>query len=248
VGDLHLHRSIPTLFVAGLTGACTLALLGLPAVARQARSVGGAFRHLFHDLAGVFLSRRGVVAIVLCALPIGSAAASALFSALATDWGASGRLVFFVNGVGGGVAGVAGSLLGGWFTDRMERRTAYVAAGLLVSVASFGFALSPKTAAWYAAGVLAYYLAQGITWSTWSGFVLGEIGQGAAATKYNLLAALATAPIALMTWVDGEAADRWGRVNMLWVDGAAGVVGAIAFVLVLLLVRRRTAPASLAET
>jgi prepilin-type processing-associated H-X9-DG protein len=238
--------------VALALAACGLALLGVPPVARAARvtgaPVGDAFRSFLLDVKSVFVSRRGLVALVLCALPIGSAAGSALFSAMGAEWGTSDGLVSLVNGIVAGAVGVAGSLLGGWVSDRMERRTAYVVAGLLVSGAAFGFALSPKTAVWYATWVLVYYLAQGITWSTWSGFVLGEIGKGAAATKYNLLAALATTPILVMTWVDGRAADRWGRVNMLWVDGAAGVVGAIAFVLVLLLVRRRTAPASLAET
>lgn len=250
IDDWHLHRSIPPLVVAALLAACSLALAGIPPVARPARALRQAFAGVLRDLKGVFVSRRGLVALVLCALPIGSAAASALFAAMGADWGAGGTMVTDVNGVGGGVAGVLGSLLGGWLSDRMERRGAYVFAGLLVSAAAFGFALCPRTAAWYATWVLAYYLAQGITWSTWSGFALGEIGRGAAATKYNLLGALATSPILAMTWVDGWAADRWGRLRMLWVDGGAGVAGAIAFGLVVLAVGRaapaRRAPAGVA--
>jgi MFS family permease len=246
VGELGLRRSIPPVAVAAALAACSLALVGLPKVARQAQPVAGlsaAFGAFYRDLRSVFVSRRGLVALALCALPIGSAAGSALFAAMGGDWGASDGLVSMVNGLGAGAIGVVGSLAGGWVSDRMERRTAYVAAGLLVSLAAFGFALCPKTALWYALWVLAYYLAQGVTWSTWSGFVLGEIGKGAAATKYNLLAALATTPILVMTAIDGWAADRLGRVDMLWIDGGAGVVGAVLFGLVILAIGRGAARA-----
>ena len=90
---------------------------------------------------------------------------------------------------------------------------------------------------------MGYYLALGLCYATFTGFVLEIIGKGAAATKYNIFASLANLPIYLMGVLDGRISDAYGREAMLLFDGAAGVVGAGLLLLLVFTVRPRPAPA-----
>lgn len=247
VGGLALilaERSRPAVAavtVAVLLLCCALPLAGIqaPARGRAGTSVRAAFRELGDDLRGVFLSRSGALAFLLCVLPIGSGGAQALFAAIAPEWGASTELVASSNGVLAGIASVLGCLAGGRLSDAVERRRGYVLAGLAVALSAFAMAAGPRTPAAYAATVLTYSFALGLAYATFTGFALEAIGKGAAATKYNVLASLSNIPIYAMTQADGWVADHWDRTAMLWVDGAAGVAGGVALLVVAAALRRR---------
>lgn len=189
-----------------------------------------AVKKVGRDLWSVFGSRLGIVAIALCLTPMGAGSASGLFSAIAKHWQASAELVALIQGVLGGVVSAAGCLVGGVLSDRMNRRTAYVVAGLILAAVAAGMALAPQVEATYAIFCLAYSFASGIAYGTFTGYVLEVIGKGAAATKYNALASLANIPILYMTLVLGWVSAQHGEVSMLWVDAAAGVVGAAIIV------------------
>jgi hypothetical protein len=81
-------------------------------------------------------------------------------------------------------------------------------------------------------------------YSTFTAFILDIIGKGAAATKYNVFASLANIPIYALGRFDGYISDHHGRTKMLWVDGGAGVVGAVLVVLAALALKVKSVPTS----
>lgn len=193
---------------------------------------------VFRELWQMLWSRRGVTALILCFLPIGSAAAQGIFSGqIATDWGADAELVATTTGFAAGIAATIGCLVGGWLSDRAGRRMAYMLGGALLAVIAAGMAVAPQNPTTYAIFTLAYQFGGGVAFGTFTGFVLDVIGTGAAATKYNALASLSNIPILYMTEVDGWASTKHGPVTMLFVD-AGSEIAAIAFFLVVLLIVR----------
>ncbi|MGA2551988.1 MAG: MFS transporter [Burkholderiaceae bacterium] len=184
---------------------------------------------LAKDLWTVVRSRLGVLAALICLLPIGSGAASGLWSALADDWHASANTVALVNGVLGGVISAIGCLVGGYISDRIDRKTGYALYGVLQALCAIAMALAPRTEAMFAIFTLLYAFIAGLTYAGFSALVLEAIGLGAAATKYNVLASLANMPIAGMTLVDGWAQNRFGTSGMLYVEAACGVAGILIY-------------------
>ena len=194
-------------------------------------------KELARDVKGIFWSRNGIIAAALCILPIGSGAAANLFAAdkFMAEWGVSTGLVAFLNGAGGGLAAMFGSLSGGWLSNKVEKKRAYAVSGVALAVAAFAMALTPRTMTSYVVWVLAYQFAIGMCYATFTAFVLDIIGKGAAATKYNMLASLANIPITLMGTWDGRVSEHHGHGAMLWFDGAMGVAGAVVLMLIVLL-------------
>jgi PAT family beta-lactamase induction signal transducer AmpG len=238
--------------VAALLAACSLPLLGIRMPAWKGDDTGlrKAFRHLEVDLRGVFLSKNGFLALLLCVLPVGAGAASNIFAAIAGDWHAPPDLVATSNGLLAGAVSVAGCAVGGRLSDRMGRMAAYLTSGFLMAIPAFAMAIGPRTPLAYAAFVLAYYFVIGINYATFCGFALSVIGKGSAATKYNILASLANIPIYMMTRTDGWVSDHWGRTAMLWIDGSSEIVAGLVMLVAIVAVRRlgRLKPAGASET
>ncbi len=189
---------------------------------------------LFYTLSGA-----GILSIALCLMPIGSGGAQNLFAVMGIDWGASDELVSFSNGLISGGAAIVGSLAGGLLADRMDKRRAYALSGVILALFTFGMALGPRNPYFYVGGVLAYSFALGMCYSTFTAFVLDIIGHTGGATKYNLFASLANMPIYAMALIDGYVATKHNRTTMLWVDGLAGIGGAVVLLLVVWLLRQR---------
>lgn len=233
---------------AALVGAallcCALALLWVPEPARE-RHAGGLRRALVEvarDVWRTILTRRsGVLALLLCLLPVGSAAASALFSAIAGRWSTPADAVALYTGLLGGVAAALGCLAGGRLSDAMDRKAAYALTGLFLAAVAVGMWAAPRNQAAYAGFTLAYQFGAGVSYGAFTGFVLEAIGHGAVATKYNALASVSNVPIYLMTRLDGWASDRFGAGPMLLVDAATEVLGAVAFMALSLLLVGRVA-------
>jgi MFS transporter, PAT family, beta-lactamase induction signal transducer AmpG len=227
---------------AGVAGAalgllCLLCMAGLFFVPepKSSHRQGGILQSLinvFRDLWGVARSRRGMLALVLCFLPIGSGAASNLWSAVSGDWHASAHVVELVTGILAGIISAAGCLVGGWVCDRMNRKTAYVLYGILQAVCAVAMALAPRTESMYAVFTSLYAFITGLTYAGFSAFVLEAMGKGAAATKYNVFAALSNTPIMYMTRIDGHAHDRMGAAGMLYTEAAWCLGGMALFVVV----------------
>jgi MFS transporter, PAT family, beta-lactamase induction signal transducer AmpG len=245
---LWLTQALPAHWMAGaiLGTACFLCVFALLSVAEPAAThrEGGLLRSLANvgrDLWSVATARLGFLALVLCFLPIGSGAASNLWSAIAGDWHASAGTVALVTGVLNGVVSAAGCLVGGWGCDRMNRMAAYSLYGLLQALCAVALALAPRTETSYVVFTLVYAFITGLTYAGFSAFVLEAMGMGAAATKYNVYASLSNFPIYYMTRIDGWAHTRWGPSGMLFTEAGLCVTGLVLFLGVVLLVRRRAA-------
>lgn len=233
---LWLAQRLPSPWMAGaiLAGACLLCSVGLVFLPEPVSTIrDAAFRKTFVNLAkdlwGMARSRMGFLALFLCFLPIGSGAASNLWSAVASDWSASADTVALVTGVVGGILSGAGCLIGGWICDRMDRKTCYVIYGVLQAGCAAGMALAPRTEPMYVVWTSVYALITGLTYAGFTAFVLEAIGTGAAATKYNVFASLSNAPIYYMTLIDGWAHTRWGAGGMLNTEAAIGMAGMVLF-------------------
>ena len=236
---------------AGMFAACMLGLLFCPNAPRMAvegsfgRRVVGSAVEVAKDLWSVIASRGGIVALVLCFLPIGSGAASGLFAAIAKEWNAGASLVALVTGTLGGTVAAAGCIAGGLMSDRMRRAIAYALSGLILAVVAVGMAVAPMNVAMYVVFVLLYQFATGVAFACFTGFVLEIIGAGAAATKYNAFASLSNIPITYMTVVAGWASTKHGPNNMLLVDAGSEIAGIVVLLLVVAIVRagRKPVPA-----
>lgn len=208
----------------------------VPGAAREA------MRRLGQDLWSLARSRGGQLALVICFLPIGTGAASNLWSAVAGDWQAGADTIAWVNGTLGGLIAAVGCLVGGWCCDRMARRSAYCAAGGVQVGLLLAMSLAPRSEAMFVLFACAFSFANGLSYAAFSSVALEAIGRGAAATKYNVLASLSNMPIAWVTLADGAAHARWGASGMLQTEAALGLAG-IGLFLILAAWRRPVAPA-----
>jgi len=73
--------------------------------------------------------------------------------------------------------------------------------------------------------------------------VLEAIGQGAAATKYNVFASLSNMPIMYMTVIEGWVQTRWNVGGMLFAEAALAAAGMVVFVAAVALSRKRRSAA-----
>jgi MFS transporter, PAT family, beta-lactamase induction signal transducer AmpG len=227
--------------------ACCLALFFVPEPTSTIRenNVLKTLSNVFKDIWSLGRSRAGVVTLFLCLLPIGSGAASNLWSAVAGDWRASVNTVALVTGVLGGILSAAGCLLGGWICDRMDRKTAYVLYGGLQAGCAIGMAVAPHTQEMYIVFTSLYALITGLTYAGFTAFVLEAMGTGAAATKYNVFASLSNTPIYYMTLIDGRAHARWGASGMLDTEATLCLLGMVLFLGVAALIKKGKRPAPL---
>ncbi|HZI84054.1 MAG TPA: MFS transporter [Casimicrobiaceae bacterium] len=217
------------LAVACLLCSAALAFVSEPPAPAHAESYRRTLIALIKDLWRVARSRRGYLALLICFLPIGTGAASNLWSAVADEWHASASTVALVTGVIGGIVSAVGCLVGGYLCDRMDRKLAYALYGVMLGGCAAAMALAPRTETMYVVFTMVYAFLNGFTYAAFSAVVLEAIGQGAAATKYSLFASLSNMPIGYMTAVDGWAAARWGGSGMLYVEAAIGVVAVVFF-------------------
>jgi MFS family permease len=248
---LWLAQTLPDPWMAAavIAVACALCCAALwfvpePPPIPRTGNYGGQLIAVFKDLWQVVRARAGILALLICFLPIGSGAASNLWSAVADDWQASANTVALATGVFSGIVSALGCLFGGYGADRMDRKTAYALYGLLMALSTVAMAVAPRTETMYVVFTLIYAFIQGLTYAGFTAVVLETIGLGAAATKYNLYASLSNMPIAYMTVIDGWAHTRWSAAGLLNVEAAFGVVGIIVFLAVAITLSRRALPAN----
>jgi MFS transporter, PAT family, beta-lactamase induction signal transducer AmpG len=241
---LYLLRVLPEPWMAGaamaaLTLSCGFFLAFVQNVYPAAGGkLGDAIRLSLRDLREMMSSARGIVGTIMFLLPIGTGSLQGVFSTVAREWNASPSMVELVNGWVGAPIVILGCIAGGALSDRMSRAYAYVVTSLFMAAVTIGMAVAPLTPTMYAVFVLSYTVAAGLTYGTYGGFVLDAAGHGAVATKYNILASFANAPIYYLARIDGEAFDRWGARPMLWLDAALGIAGCILVSLLIVVLRR----------
>lgn len=199
---------------------------------------------LWLDLWRLVRSRGGALAMFVCFLPIGTGAASNLWSPLAAEWHATANTVALVNGAMGGVISALGCMVGGFLCDRMDRKTAYCLYGMLLVAVALVMAVAPRNENAFVVATCTYAFVVGMTYAGFTALVLEAIGRGAAATKYSVLASLSNMPIAFMIFVNGWSNDRWGSAAMLYGEAAAGVLAVMVFIAVARAGRRPLAGAA----
>lgn len=215
-----------------VAGGAMAALIAASAVAalwiHEPRGPGGAWRDALRQLAtigrDVWLtakSREGWTGLIICAVPVGACALTNLFSAIGPYYGAGEDRVGFVSGLWGGIIGAAGSFVGGWIADRMNRRLAYALSGGLVATTALAMLAAPVNVMTYTWGTLAYNFATGVSFAALAAFVLDMAGHGAAATKYTLFIAVSNLAGSYVTALDGWASEFRGL-------GARGTIAADA--------------------
>jgi MFS transporter, PAT family, beta-lactamase induction signal transducer AmpG len=187
------------------------------------------FRAMGRDVWDVLKAPATWVGLLFFLSPVGSAAVVNLISSLGPDYHASDAEVAWVSGFAFGLISAGGCLLGGFACDRMKRTTAYVLAGLFSSVFSLWLALGRATALTYAGGYIGYALAAGFAYAAFTALELDVLGRRphAAGTAYSLLGSSGNLPIAYMTWLDGAAYKRAGRVGLMGMDTLANGLGAV---------------------
>jgi MFS family permease len=187
-------------------------------------------------------SRAGYLTLLLFCIPIGTGAAGGLWSAVADDWHAGADLVAFVNGALSGLVSMAGCLIGGKLSDRMDRRTSYALFGLVQAAAAVAMAVMPKTPTSFVVWTMAYALFNGFVYAAYAAVVLEAIGTRSAATNWNLLASAANLPIWYMTLIEGSAQARWGSSGMLYTEAMLALGAVAVLALATAVTRPRTAP------
>ena len=242
---LWLAERLPAAWMPGAVIAlaclsCSVGLIFLsePKSAIRAESYLKTIRNLNRDIWTVVKSRMGFLALILCFLPIGSGAASNLWSAVSKDWSASADTVALIIGVIGGVLSAIGCLVGGWICDLIDRKKGYIIFGLIQALCAAGMAFSPRTQLMFIIWTSLYAVSTGLTYAGFSAFTLEAIGKGAAATKYNVFASLSNAPIYYMIYIDEWAHGKWSAFGMLNIEAIIGLIGMMLFLTVFVSVNK----------
>lgn len=203
-------------------------------------------RGILSDLFRTAFSKDGLIMLALCLMPVSCGALTNLFSAMAGEYHASESVVTGVNGLGMGISGALGSLLGGWLSDRINRKLNYALMGAATGLCALAMAAAPMTETTYIWGVLAYSFANGAGFAAFAGMVLEMVRSGAAVTtKYTLFVAASNFAISYVTALDGQASSFMGmgaRGSVVF-DGLitfAGITG--MGLLFLLLLRKKPQP------
>ena len=217
--------------VVCLMSALPLIYLKDPLITIREEKIKDTYRNLLKDVWSTLKSKNGILAMLLCFLTLGTGAVSNLWSSVAKDWHVSADIVALVTGVMGGLLSAVGCMFGGWLCDRMDRRNAYLLFGLISAACAVGMAYSPRTEMMFIIWTSVYALALGLCYAGFTAFTLEAIGKGAAATKYNIFAALSNSPIYFMTFVVGIAYTHGGARSMLNTEAAFAVGAVIIFLL-----------------
>jgi predicted MFS family arabinose efflux permease len=229
--------------LAAICFGCWAAVLFIPGHVRKPHTLNylGSLKGVLLDVWAVARSRLGFLALVIMVLPLASGGVP--WSAISLEWKAGGDTVALVNGVAGGLAAAVGALVGGYVCDRMDVKRAYCVFAVLAGLVAAAMTLAPRGQATFVIFVLGYQFMIGAGYAGYVAIVLEAIGTRSAATNFNLMAALANVPIALMTTFDGWVHDKYGTDAMLFGELLVPIAAIIGFALLVAVTRRRRAVA-----
>ena len=245
------------LLLAAMMVVPALAVLAIHEPPREElHSAGVVFGNLLRDVRGVLFSRAGATGLLLCLSPVGTAALTNFWSALATDYvrpelagqmaalepakakalldQKAAEVVAFVGGPLGQILTAVGALLCGYLCDRTNRRAMYLLSGALTAVCGIAMALSPPSEATFVWGALAYALVTGFCYAAFTATVLETIGEGAAAasTRYAMYVAAGNLAIAYVGLVDTRFSSEAHVEHVVWSDAALNLGGVLILGLV----------------
>jgi MFS transporter, PAT family, beta-lactamase induction signal transducer AmpG len=251
---VHASRPVTAAVLAAGCVACAIPAAFVDEVPPPKRAVLPLLAGVFREVVDTLRSEQGWTGMLLCLSPVGTGALTNLFSALALDYAptesSAEELVIFVTGLLGGVVSALGSLVGGYVSDRMNRRLAYVVFGGVTALSAVALLLCPATPAAFAVGCLAYQLFNVVCYVTFYAFVLDLLGhRRGVGTQLALYVGASNLAAAYVTRLDGWSYDRAralfpqrrgaGRSGMLAMDALSTFVGIAALGALTLHLRRR---------
>lgn len=209
---------------AGGIAAATLTLLGLavmpwihePASSHSGLSLGSRLQAIGRDLLVAVRDPRCALFMLAVSTPIGTGAASSLWSGIATEWGASPDRITLVVGLGAALASALGALAYGAVAKHFDRFAMYMLTGLVLAVVAIAMAELPRSGSVFIFGVLAYAVMMGAGYAAYTAVILQVVGKGAAATKYSVVNAFGNLSPAYMPVILGLLHDKYSTRVMLW--------------------------------
>jgi MFS family permease len=228
--------AVIALAVAGLASLLLLWQLPQSPAARES-SFAKQFNAIGLDLKELLRSPVTLFVICLIFSPIGSGAASNLWSSVASDWKVGPETVALMTGTLSGLTGILGCVIGGWITDKWNRWIGYFGGGVLAAVITL-LMMTDFSPLSYNAGVLAYSFAIGIVNAGFSALLLFALGsKGLVSTKYSLMSSIGNLPVVYMTAIDGWLHDTYNIKMMLLGESVIGIIFVILYVIILKIFR-----------
>jgi MFS family permease len=215
----------------------------IPEEERPSVNPGEHVKAMLRDIWKTARSRPGWTGMLFCISPVGTAALLNYFSGMANSFHAAKWTVTLVNGALNGLITALGSLIGGYFCDRMDRRMAYLLSGVLTALVGIAMALSPINQTTYAVGVCVYFLVAGFCYAAFSAVVLEAIGKAgaSASAQYALFVAAGNVAITYVGFIDTRFENPR---HLLGVDAGLNLAGTVVLGLVIMLVFKKKKPAS----
>ena len=185
----------------------------------------GRFAAIKREIGGVFKSPLRRWSTLLLMAPAGTGAAQLLLPAIASHYGVGASGVIWINGIGGGIALAAGSLLGALIPSDWDGRVVYASAGLLNGLAAIALT-SADGATGYLVGTILYLVTVGLCWARFTALIVEIVGPDTkdASTIYSALSAAGSIPLAYMTWLDGFGYSKLGTHGLLLTDATGNLL------------------------
>jgi PAT family beta-lactamase induction signal transducer AmpG len=171
--------------------------------------------------------------IIMICLPIGTGAASNLWSAIAVDWKTDADTVALITGILSGGVSAIGCIAGGFIADRWGNWISYLGFGILCALITGAMALFPYHPIVYITGVLAYAFTGGLMNAAFTSVLLFATGKKNAATKFSLLVSIGNLSFVYMTSVDGWIHDKHNSKYMLVAEALLGLASVTISIIVL---------------
>ncbi len=181
----------------------------------------------------------GWTGLILCMSPVGTVALNNLFSGMGNDYHVGSATIEWLNGYGGGFITAFGSLVAGFLLDRINRRTAYLATGVLSALAALGMAMGRLDEQTFVIGCVFYMFVTGLAFAAFSAFVYEIVGTAGktAGTLYSVFPAAGNFAIWYVIKFDGWGHDAWGPRGMLLTDAALNLAGVAALMVLFRVLR-----------
>src|SRR5579863_10350189 len=217
-----------------LVGLAAALLIALPALAAFTVTEAppaatpwfrGRFGEIKRECLAVLRSPGRRWGVLLLIAPGCTCAAQPLLPALASSYGVDASGVLWTNGVAGGIALAAGSLLGLLIPAQWDRRFTYAGAGVLNALGAISLIAANRPQVYYW-GTLAYLLTAGLCNARYLALALDIVGKDIrdAGTWYTALFSIGNIPIISMIWLEGRMFHRFGTHGLLWTDAGANLL------------------------
>jgi PAT family beta-lactamase induction signal transducer AmpG len=211
-------------------------------VHEQGKKLGKQLKEMGKDLLQMLRTPVSLYVIIFLTMPLGTGAASYLWSAIANDWHVDADTVALVTGLLSGLASALGCLIGGWTADRKGIWFAYFGCGTASALIALLMAFLPMQPIVYVIGVLTYAIAMGMIYAAFTALVLFATGKKHVATRFSILCSLGNLPVVYMTAFNGEIHDRYNSRWMLVGEALLGILTVIVFMVVLRRMRKKGVP------